>query len=62
MKFLIDLFGADRIAVGSDYPYPLGEDHAGAMIKNMQIDKKIKEQILEKTALEWLGVERERFV
>jgi hypothetical protein len=32
------------------------------MIKNMQIDKKIKEQILEKTALEWLGVERERFV
>ena len=62
MKFLIDLFGAERIAVGSDYPYPLGEDHAGAMIKNMQIDKKIKEQILEKTALEWLGVERERFV
>ncbi len=62
MKFLIDMFGADRIAVGSDYPFPLGEDHAGAMIKNMHIDQKVKEQILEKTALEWLGMERSRFI
>jgi aminocarboxymuconate-semialdehyde decarboxylase len=62
MKYLIDMFGADRIAVGSDYPFPLGEDHAGEMIKKMSLDHKIKEQILERTALEWLGVERSRFV
>ena len=62
MKYLIDMFGAERIAVGSDYPFPLGEDHAGEMIKKMSLDKKTKEQILEKTALEWLGVERSRFI
>jgi aminocarboxymuconate-semialdehyde decarboxylase len=62
MKYLIDMFGADRIAVGSDYPFPLGEDHAGEMIKKMSLDHKTKEQILERTALEWLGVERSRFV
>lgn len=62
MKYLIDMFGAERIAVGSDYPFPLGEDHAGEMIKKMSLDHKTKEQILERTALEWLGVERSRFV
>lgn len=62
MKYLIDMFGADRIAVGSDYPFPLGEDHAGEMIKKMSLDHKTKEQILERTALEWLGVERSRFI
>lgn len=25
LKMLIEMFGADRIAMGSDYPYPLGE-------------------------------------
>lgn len=62
MKYLIDMFGANRIAVGSDYPFPLGEDHAGEMIKKMSLDHKTKEQILERTALEWLGVERSRFI
>lgn len=26
LQYLIDMFGANRIAVGSDYPFPLGED------------------------------------
>ena len=35
---------------------------AQAATQDGALDKKTKEQILEKTALEWLGVERSRFI
>ena len=28
LRFLIKLFGAQRVALGSDYPFPLGEAHS----------------------------------
>jgi aminocarboxymuconate-semialdehyde decarboxylase len=62
LQYLIDMFGANRIAVGSDYPFPLGEDKAGELVKNMNLDFATKKQILETTALEWLGVDRGRFI
>ena len=62
LQYLIDMFGANRIAVGSDYPFPLGEDNAGELVKSMNLDDQIKKQLLESTALDWLGVTRERFI
>lgn len=62
MHYLIDVFGADKIAVGSDYPFPLGEDHAGELIKKMELEARVKRQLLEGTALEWLGLKREMFL
>jgi len=40
LRYMIDLFGPDCIALGSDYPFPLGEEIPGEMIKNMELDKK----------------------
>ena len=36
LRFLIDSVGAARLALGSDYPFPLGERVAGTMIRGMQ--------------------------
>ena len=36
LKYMIGLLGSDRIALGSDYPFPLGEHHPGKMIEDMQ--------------------------
>ena len=41
LQYMIDLFGADCIALGSDYPFPLGEKHPGKMIKDMKLKKDI---------------------
>jgi aminocarboxymuconate-semialdehyde decarboxylase len=65
LDMLLAIFGAERIAMGSDYPYPLGE-------LDMRGDKKIypghliqyhprlapqeRERLLSGTAREWLGV------
>jgi aminocarboxymuconate-semialdehyde decarboxylase len=35
LRLLLKLFGADRIALGSDYPFPLGEAHPGKLIESM---------------------------
>ena len=37
MNFLIQTMGAERIAMGSDYPFPLGEHHPGKLIEGMDL-------------------------
>jgi aminocarboxymuconate-semialdehyde decarboxylase len=61
LDYLIDLMGADRIALGSDYPFPLGEHHPGALIESMPYSARTRQQLLAWTALDWLGVDKERF-
>ena len=35
LRLLLKLFGAERIAFGSDYPFSLGETHPGKLIESM---------------------------
>ncbi len=61
LDYLVNLMGADRIALGSDYPFPLGELNPGALISSMPYSVEIKERLLSGTALEWLGIAKEHF-
>jgi aminocarboxymuconate-semialdehyde decarboxylase len=56
LRYLLDLFGPDKIVLGSDYPFPLGEAKPGAMIEAMRdLSDATREKILFKNALKWLG-------
>jgi aminocarboxymuconate-semialdehyde decarboxylase len=61
LQYMLKLMGANSIALGSDYPFPLGEDRPGQMIESMRLDSAIVERLMHGTALEWLGLDRERF-
>jgi aminocarboxymuconate-semialdehyde decarboxylase len=61
LKFLMDVVGYQRIALGTDYPFPLGEHHPGLMIEQQKLLAPVKERMLSGTALEWLGLERAQF-
>jgi aminocarboxymuconate-semialdehyde decarboxylase len=61
MDFLVKLIGADKIALGTDYPFPLGELEPGKLIESMPYDDKTKERLLSGTALEWLGMKKDDF-
>jgi aminocarboxymuconate-semialdehyde decarboxylase len=61
LNCLIDLLGANAIALGSDYPFPLGETPPGRMIDGMTLPLPVKERLLHGTALEWLGLKPESF-
>ena len=58
LRYMLELVGANRMMLGSDYPFPLGEDHPGKMIEELgDLSRDITEQLLWRTAVEWLGVE-----
>ena len=57
LRFLLRLVGADRIALGTDYPFPLGEREPGAMIESMgDLDRATRDQLLAGTARTFLGL------
>lgn len=61
LHYMLELFGADRIALGSDYPFPLGEHHPGKMIEEMKLDKTTTSNLLAGSALQWLNRKREDY-
>lgn len=61
LDYLVNLVGADQIALGSDYPFPLGEAEPGKLIEGTNYDDEIKAMLLHGAALNWLNLERARF-
>ena len=62
LNYLVELFGANRVALGSDYPFPLGENEPGKLIRDMDFDVVTKELLLSGSALEWLNLRKELFL
>jgi aminocarboxymuconate-semialdehyde decarboxylase len=58
LDFIVDVMGGDKICMGSDYPFPLGEHHPGKLIETHIKDQHLREQLLAKNAMDWLGVYR----
>jgi len=62
LKLLVDVIGKNRVILGSDYPFPLGEHHPGKLVESMtEFDSDLKEQILSKNAAEFLGLDLTKF-
>jgi aminocarboxymuconate-semialdehyde decarboxylase len=62
LRLVVDQMGADRVAMGTDYPFPLGELVPGELIRSMPYDDATKQTLLGGAALEWLGARRELFL
>lgn len=56
LDYIIDVIGGDKICLGSDYPFPLGEHHPGKLIEAHIHDYDLREQLLSKNAKAWLGI------
>jgi aminocarboxymuconate-semialdehyde decarboxylase len=57
LDLLLKLFGAERVALGSDYPFPLGEEQPGKLIESIrELSSEEKAQLLSGTAREFLGL------
>ncbi len=61
LNLVVDQMGADKVAMGTDYPFPLGELEPGQLIKSMPYDAATKEMLLSGAALKWLDLGRDRF-
>ena len=58
LRYLVKTVGASRIAMGSDYPFPLGEKSPGGLIRNADwLSKQERQRMLAGTAIEFLNLE-----
>ena len=56
LRLLLKRHGAERVALGSDYPFPLGESVPGSLIRSMpELDEATRSRLLHGTALEFLN-------
>lgn len=62
LEYLVKLVGAEKIALGTDYPFPLGELEPGKLIENSNFDEATKVEMLHGAALKWLDLKKEKFI
>ncbi|WP_435242557.1 amidohydrolase family protein [Streptomyces cucumeris] len=57
LRLLVDTVGEDRVMIGSDYPYPLGERPVGAVVgKSGFLDERARRKIERGNARRYLGL------
>ncbi len=55
IQYILDVMGENKICLGSDYPFPLGEEQPGKLIEDMELEKELKEKLLYHNAIDWLA-------
>jgi aminocarboxymuconate-semialdehyde decarboxylase len=56
LRLLLKTIGQNRIALGTDYPFPLGEQLPGSLIDAMHdLSPQVRQRLFSENALEFLG-------
>lgn len=60
LRLIVRMFGGNRVVLGSDYPFPLGEERVGELVRGMreELGADVVEQVCGRNGLEFLGVAR----
>lgn len=61
LRYLKELFGAEKICLGTDYPFPLGEQEPGRLIAEAGFTEDEMRWMNSKAALRWLGLPDDAF-
>ncbi|MGA7218371.1 MAG: tryptophan 2,3-dioxygenase family protein [Candidatus Sulfotelmatobacter sp.] len=56
LQFLVGTMGEDAVMLGSDYPFPLGEERVGSLIRASNFFRQAKTKLLGANALQFLGI------
>jgi aminocarboxymuconate-semialdehyde decarboxylase len=62
LEYIVELIGEDKVSLGTDYPFPLGELEPGKLIHNSHYPLYVKEKLLSSNALDWLGMKKSDFL
>ena len=62
LDYIVGLVGENRVALGTDYPFPLGELEPGRLINSMPWSEERKGKLLHGAALEWLNLDLAKFI
>ncbi|MDX2133951.1 MAG: amidohydrolase family protein [Saprospiraceae bacterium] len=54
LRYILDVIGEDKVCLGSDYPFPLGDLEIGRFIEQMGLPEVVQDKIFHKNTLAWL--------
>ncbi|XP_018014707.1 2-amino-3-carboxymuconate-6-semialdehyde decarboxylase isoform X2 [Hyalella azteca] len=57
LDLLLQVVGEDRVVLGSDYPFPLGEHVPGQLVRQSSLPQDVKSKILFTNAMDFLGLD-----
>jgi aminocarboxymuconate-semialdehyde decarboxylase len=55
LRYILDVVGDDKVCLGTDYPFPLGDLSIGQFIEQMDLTPETIEKIFYRNTLDWLG-------
>ncbi|MDP9268453.1 MAG: tryptophan 2,3-dioxygenase family protein [Acidobacteriota bacterium] len=58
LQLLVQVMGSDRVVLGSDYPFPLGEENIGRLVRESKLAPDVKAKILGANAHGWLNLSK----
>jgi aminocarboxymuconate-semialdehyde decarboxylase len=61
LRYILDLLPPEKISLGTDYPFPLGDLKVGEFITQMNLPNETVEHIFWKSAVAWLGMNEDEF-
>ena len=62
LKYILKLQGSNRVCLGSDYPFPLGDLEIGKFITDSDLSEEIVEDIFCNATLAWLNLDKNDFL
>jgi aminocarboxymuconate-semialdehyde decarboxylase len=62
LHYILKKQGSKKVALGTDYPFPLGDLQLGKFITEMGLDEEVIKDVFHGSALEWLNMSMEDFL
>jgi aminocarboxymuconate-semialdehyde decarboxylase len=62
LRYVMNKVGSDRVMIGSDYPFPLGDLTIGKLIDEMEITPSERKDLYYRSALSWLNLSADSFI
>lgn len=57
LRYVMDLIGSEKVCLGTDYPFPLGDLEIGRYISEMGLGEADYQNIMFRSAKDWLGLD-----
>ena len=62
LHYILEMVGDQKVTLGSDYPFPLGDLEIGAFIEDMGLSEESKARIYHQNTLDWLKLDLKNFL
>lgn len=62
LKYIVNQVGSEKVCLGTDYPFPLGDLEIGKFIEESNMSSNDIENIMNKSTLDWLKLDPKKFL